>query len=94
MSIALRSLLNDDTAVCVHWQSDRWRPRYPDDEADIHFYLEVNDDDGAYAGELHYQTRLPRRMERVIKRLAGISAGTFDDTAMVIDIPVAMARVA
>ena len=93
VSTALRSLLNDDTAVCVHWQSDGWRPRYHDDEADIHLYLEVHDDAGAYIGELHYQTRLPRNMERAMKRLAGITAGPFEDTAMVIDIPVVMARV-
>ena len=90
VSLALRELLNDHTAVCVLWQSDGWRPRYSDDTADIHLDMELHDDNGNFAGELHYELPLPRRATTAMKRLAGLSRGRFEPTTSNIHIPTAM----
>ena len=92
VSQALRELLNDHATAYVFWQSDGWRPRYPDDEADVRLAMEVQDDEGRYTGQLLYETRLPRRATTAMKRLAGVSRGQFSPVAMSIDIPVPMLK--
>ena len=81
-----------DCAPSVHWQSDSWRPRYHDDEADVHIYQEVMDAHGQVVGELHHQTKLPRRAERAMKKLSADGIDSWKDTAMSIDIPVSMLK--
>ena len=92
VALALRELLQPNASVCVFWQSDGWRPRWPNDEAYILTAMEIHDSQGNFAGELTYQTRLPRRAERAMRRLAGVSAGRFEPTPISIDLPVAMLR--
>ena len=92
VALALRELLQPNANVCVFWQSDGWRPRAPDDEADILTAMEILDQQGNYTGELTFQTRLPRRAERAMRRLAGVSRGQFEATPVSVDLPIPMLR--
>ena len=92
VSLAIRELLNENSCCDVFWQSDGWRPRYSDDEADIGIYTEIYDENGKFIKEMCYKVRLPRRAEKQMRRVAGVSSGIFEPVPIAVDIPVMSLR--
>ena len=93
ISLALKEeVLNENSCCCVLWESDGWKPRAADDEANILIYTEKYNEEGEFLHETTYQVKLPRRAELNMRRLAGVSKGIFEPTVLAVDVPVMALR--
>ena len=93
VSLALDPYLNEHACTDLFWNSDGFRPRYPEDDARIGIYQEVqNPETGAYDQEAEYYIPLPRRATRALWNLSREGIEAFRPINMAIDLPLTVLK--
>ena len=81
VSVALRTLLNENSCATMFWNSDSPSPLYHDDDARIGIHVETP------AGEVSYWLPLPVRATRALWRLRSRGIDAFQSLVMSLDVP-------